>query len=346
MTPAPGPWEREVRRFVLSGLVFVLFLAIASLVALRMTTRWAVAQMETRLAAEARALATGVEASGDLVSGLTTDAGVVRLVREFAPLQVALFDARGSLRRSVTWLPDAARVPDGLPPEEAPRGPQARVTRGSEGGAPVVVVAVPLVSSGAVLRTVYDATPLVAAERMVRILTVVVPAGVALLVALAVPFLRRFTRPIDALAETARSADALVPPGPAGAGEPIRVFAIASSGAPTPSPSPPRPSSARTRAASSSSAPAASSRRRTLPRSPRSGSAARTSDLPPPPASPSGPSSPGRPRRRSAASRRSAPTPPAATPRAPGSAPSPPCRSPTPTCATSAASSSSRTGPP
>ncbi|MBP7678082.1 MAG: hypothetical protein KBB14_17385 [Thermoanaerobaculia bacterium] len=226
MTPSSGPWEREVRRFVLSGLVFVLFLAIASLVALRMTTRWAVAQMENRLAAEARAVATSVEASGDLVSGLTTDAGVVRLVKEFAPLQVALFDERGTLRRSVTWLPDAARVPDSLPPEEAPLGPRARVTRGSEGGAPVLVVAVPLVSSRGVLRTLYDATPLVAAERMVRILTVVVPAGVALLVALAVPFLRRFTRPIDALARTARSADALVPSGPRAGGEPIAAVAV------------------------------------------------------------------------------------------------------------------------
>ncbi len=225
MTPASGPWEREVRRFVLSGLVFVLFLAIASLAALRMTTRWAVTQMESRLAAEARAVATGVEASGDLVAGLTTDAGVVRLVKEFAPLQVALFDEKGTLRRSVTWLPDAARVPDRLPPEEAPRGPQARVTRGSEGGAPVVVVAVPLVASRVVLRTVYDATPLVAAERMLRILTVVVPAGVALLVALAVPFFRRFTRPIDALAETARNADALVPSGPQAGAEPIAAVA-------------------------------------------------------------------------------------------------------------------------
>jgi len=215
-----------VRRFVLSGLVFVLFLAAASLAALRMTTRWAVAQMESRLAAEARAVATGVEASGDLVSGLTTDAGVVRLVREFAPLQVALFEEKGALRRSVTWLPEAARVPDRLPPEEAPRGPQARVTRGREGGAPTVVVTVPLVSSRAVLRTVYDATPLVAAERMLRILTAVVPAGVALLLALAVPFLRRFTRPIDALAQTARSADALVPSGPAGGDEPIAAVAV------------------------------------------------------------------------------------------------------------------------
>lgn len=225
MTPSSGPWEREVRRFVLSGLVFVLFLAIASLAALRMTTRWAVGQMESRLAAEARAVATGIEASGDLVSGLTTDAGVVRLVKEFAPLQVALFDDEGTLRRSVTWLPDAARVPDRLPPEEAPRGMEARVTRGNEGGAPVVVVAVPLPASRVVLRAVYEGGPLVVAERMVRILAVVVPAGVALLVALAVPFLRRFTRPIDALAETARSAEALVPAGPDGGGEPIAAVA-------------------------------------------------------------------------------------------------------------------------
>ncbi|MDX9735739.1 MAG: ATP-binding protein [Thermoanaerobaculia bacterium] len=225
MTPGSGPWEREVRRFVVSGLVFVLFLSIASLAALRMTTRWAVTQMESRLAAEARAVATGVEASGDLVSGLTTDAGVVRLVKEFAPLQVALFDGRGVLRRSVTWLPDAARVPDRLPDEERPVGPEVRVVRAEEAGVPIVVAAVPLVASRSILRVLYDATPIVAAERMLRILAVVVPAGMALLVVLAVPFLRRFTRPIDALAETARSADALVPPGPPAGAEPIAAVA-------------------------------------------------------------------------------------------------------------------------
>lgn len=220
MTGASGPWEREVRRFVLAGLVFVLFLASASLVALRITTRWAVAQMEDRLAAEARAIATGVEATGALVDSISSDAGVVRLVREFAPQQVAVFGDDGTLLRSIAWLPDAARVPERMATSEAPGGLSARVTRGGGPDRSLVVVTVPLARTRGVLRAVYDATPLVAAERMLRILTVVVPAGVALLVVLVVPFLRRFTRPIDALAETARSAGALVPHEGAREGEP------------------------------------------------------------------------------------------------------------------------------
>ena len=220
MTRTSGPWEREVRRFVLTGLVFVLFLAGASLVALRMTTDWAVGQTEDRLVAEAHAIASRVEQSHDLTGALTGDAAVVRLVREFAPQQVALFDRSGSLLKSVAWLPDAARVPDRLPGRETPGTTEARVTRSEEAGLPVVAVTVVLADGRAVLRTLYDATPLSAAERTVRILTTVVPAGLVLLVVLVVPFLRRLTRPIDALAETARSAEALVPPGAASRSEP------------------------------------------------------------------------------------------------------------------------------
>ena len=211
MTPASGPWEREVRRFVLAGLLFVLFLSLASLVALRMTTRWAVAQTEERLAAEARAIASGVARSRDVVAALSGDAGVVGLVREYAPLQVALYDASGSLRRSAAWLPDAARVPERLAPAELPARGKARLSRGLEDGRPVVAVTVRVEEGGPYLRVLHDASPLATAERTVRILTVVVPAGVALLVAIVLPFLRRLTRPIDALAETARRAEALVP---------------------------------------------------------------------------------------------------------------------------------------
>ncbi len=213
MTTGTGPWEREVRRFVLAGLVFVFFLAGASLVALRMTTGWAVAQTERRLAAETRAIAARVEQAQDLSGALAGDAKVVALLREFWPQQVALFDPAGTLLRSVSWLPEAAAVPERLSPEEQPGSLETRVTRGAARGTPVVAVAVRVDGGRAVLRAVYDATPLVAAERTLRILSLVVPAGVALLVLLVLPFLRRLTRPIDALAETARSAAALVPPG-------------------------------------------------------------------------------------------------------------------------------------
>lgn len=212
MTEPSGPWEREVRRFVLAGLAFLLFLAGASLVALRMTTRWAIGQSEERLVAETRAIAARFGSTRDLATALTGDARVVSLVREYAPQQIALFDARGALLRSVAWLPDAARVPDRLSAGELPGPGGARLARREETGTPIAVVTVAVDDGALVLRALYDATPIVAAERTLVILVVVVPAGVALLVALAVPFLRRLTRPIDALAETARSAEALVPP--------------------------------------------------------------------------------------------------------------------------------------
>jgi len=211
VTPGSGPWEREVRRFVLSGLVFVFFLAGASVVALRMTTSWAVSQMESRLAAEARAAASRLEQSRDPVSALAGDPAVANLLRAFAPQQVALFERTGTLVRSVAWLPEAATVPDRLPPAERPHGLEARVTREESQGRPVAAVTVPIDGGRLVLRTLHDATPLAAAERTVRVLTLVVPAGVALLVLLVIPFLRRLTRPIDALAETARSAEELLP---------------------------------------------------------------------------------------------------------------------------------------
>ncbi len=212
MTEPSGPWEREVRRFVLAGLAFLLFLAGASLVALRMTTRWAIGQSEERLVAETRAIAARFGSTRDLATALTGDARVVSLVREYAPQQIALFDARGALLRSVAWLPDAARVPDRLGASELPGPGGARLARAEEAGAPIAVVTVAVDDGALVLRALYDATPIVAAERTLVILAVVVPAGVGLLVILVVPFLRRLTRPIDALAETARSAEALVPP--------------------------------------------------------------------------------------------------------------------------------------
>lgn len=212
MTGPSGPWEREVRRFVLAGLAFLLFLSGASLAALRMTTRWAIGQSEERLVAETRAIAARFGSTRDLATALTGDARVVSLVREYAPQQIALFDGRGALLRSVAWLPDAARVPDRLRAAELPGSGGARFARAEEAGAPIAVVTVAVDDGALVLRALYDATPIVAAERTLVILAVVVPAGVALLVFLVVPFLRRLTRPIDALAETARTAEALVPP--------------------------------------------------------------------------------------------------------------------------------------
>ncbi len=191
MTGPSGPWEREVRRFVLAGLAFLLFLAGASLVALRMTTRWAIGQSEERLVAETRAIAARFGSTRDLATALTGDARVVSLVREYAPQQIALFDARGALLRSVAWLPDAARVPDRLRPEELPGPDGARFARTAEAGAPIAVVTVAVDDGALVLRALYDATPIVAAERTLVILVVVVPAGVALLVALAAAAIRR-----------------------------------------------------------------------------------------------------------------------------------------------------------
>ena len=226
MSPSSGPWEREVRRFVLSGLVFVFFLAGASLVALNMTTRWALGQTEERLVAEARAIANRVAQSPDPAGSLSSDAGALRLVRGFAPRQVALFDASGALVRTVADLPETPQTPDRLPPEQRPRSYEALVARTGEADATVVAVTVRLEDGQAFLRTLNDASPLFAAERTVRYLTFAVPAGLALLVVLVVPFLRRLTRPIDALAETARGAGRLAEPGEDSRADPDAAVAV------------------------------------------------------------------------------------------------------------------------
>ncbi len=213
MTAAPGPLEREVRRFVVGGLLFVSFLAGAALVDLNLTTRWAVAQSEERLVAEVRAIGARVEGAGESADVLTADPLAVRLLHEFGPQQAAVFDPGGVLLQNAAFLPDAARVPDRLPAADRPVGGAAQVTRFDQEGRPAVSVAIPIGGGRRILRAVYDATPLFAAERTVRILTVVVPAGVALLVFLVIPSLRRLARPMDALAETARTAEAFVPRG-------------------------------------------------------------------------------------------------------------------------------------
>ena len=213
--PGPGPFEREVRRFVLAGLVFVLVLSGAALAGLRMTTRWARTQTESRLVAEARAVANRIARSRDPGGALAGDADVLRLVRGLAPDQVALYDLDGALLRTVADLPGSSRTPGRLPEAERPSAFEARVTPLEKGGAPLLAVTLALEDRGAILRVLSDATSLFAAERTFRTLTVAVPAGVVLLVLLAIPFLRRLARPMDALAETARSAGPLVPAGDA-----------------------------------------------------------------------------------------------------------------------------------
>lgn len=220
MIPPSGPWEREVRRFVLAALVFVFVLAGVALTALRMTTRWAVEQARGRFVAEARAVASRLAREADPAGALSADGNVLRLVRGFAPRQVALYEPAGRLLRSVSDLPESGRAPAVLPAGERPRAFEARVGRDEAWGVPVLSVAVALEDGRAVLVTRNDATSLAAAERTVRTLLAAVPAGLALLFVLVLPFLRRLARPLDALTETARNARARGPSSPAARPEP------------------------------------------------------------------------------------------------------------------------------
>jgi signal transduction histidine kinase/HAMP domain-containing protein len=215
VTPPSGPWEREVRRFVLAALVFVFVLAGVALAALGMTTRWAVDQTRSRFVAEARAVANRLAREPDPAGALAGDGNVLRLVRGFASRQVALYDPSGRLLRTVSDLPESGRTPGTLLPDERPRAFEARVSRDEDWGVPVVSVTIALEDGRAVLRTRNDATPLAAAETTVRTLTFAVPAGLALLFVLVLPFLRRLARPLDALTRTARNAASRRPSAPA-----------------------------------------------------------------------------------------------------------------------------------
>lgn len=209
--PRPGAqrWISEVRRFVIGGLVFVLFLAGASLLGIRSATNWALRQNALRMEAEIRATA---ELSGDLSSSARpfgADPRVASLLRGHGALQAAVFDANGTLLSQAGFLPAAPLAPVRLEPDEIPSGALPLLTRTRMGETPALAAAIRVDEGTRVLRVLYDASPVAAAERMTKVFSVAIPAGALFLALLVAPLLKRLLDPLEALSETARGAERL-----------------------------------------------------------------------------------------------------------------------------------------
>ncbi|MBK9088936.1 MAG: PAS domain-containing protein [Holophagales bacterium] len=208
--PPVQAWILEVRRFVVGGLVFVLFLAGASLLGIRSATAWALRQNELRLEAEARAVAEASVRPGDPSVAIGADPRVIALLRSHQVVQAAVFDSAGMLLSQAGFLPEATLVPVRLSEAEIPTGRDPVLTRTTTGTGPAIAATLKVDNGTRILRVLYDASSVAAAERMVTVFTVAIPAGALFLALLVAPLLKRLLGPLEALAETARGAEGLV----------------------------------------------------------------------------------------------------------------------------------------
>ncbi|MFN7986060.1 MAG: ATP-binding protein [Thermoanaerobaculia bacterium] len=208
--PPVQRWIREIRRFVAGGLVFVLFLAGASLLGIRSATAWALRQNALRMEAEVRAVAELSVETGEKSGSFGADPRVAKLLRGHGALQAAVFDANGTLLSQAGFLPAAPLAPVRLEPGEIPAGDAALLTRTITGTTPALAAAIRVDHGARVVRVLYDATTVSAAERMVTVFTVAIPGGALVLLLLVAPLLRQLLGPLQALAETARGAEGLV----------------------------------------------------------------------------------------------------------------------------------------
>lgn len=208
--PPVQRWIREVRRFVAGGLVFVLFLAGASLLGIRSATAWALRQDALRMESEVRAVAELSAEASDKAGAFGADPRLARLLRGHGALQAAVFDAKGTLLSQAGFLPAAPLAPERLDAEEIPVGDASLLTRTRIGRTPALAAAIRVDGGSRIVRVLYDASSVSAAQRMVTVFTVAIPAGAVFLVLLVVPLLRQLLGPLEALAETARGAERLV----------------------------------------------------------------------------------------------------------------------------------------
>jgi signal transduction histidine kinase len=194
---------------VTGAIVFVLFLAGTSLVGIRSSTAWALRQRTLRVEAEVRAVVELTAGSGSS-RAFGSDPRLTALLRSHQALQAAIFDADGTLLSQAGFLPAAPLAPIRLERAELPAGPEPVLTRTEVGGLPALAATLRVDDGSRIVRVLYDASSVVAAERMVIVFTIAIPAGAVLLVLLVAPVLRRLLGPLQALAETARGAEGLV----------------------------------------------------------------------------------------------------------------------------------------
>lgn len=217
--PPSRPFQREVLLFVAGGFAFLLALSVLALAAFRGATRWGNSEARGRLVAEARGAAASLAGSPRAATELATGSRTAALLLRARALQASLYGVDGLQVAEAGYLPGAGRSPGRLAEAERPADDPVVSMAGPEGADAVVSVELP---SREVLRVTFDGSRLAESLRNERILTVVVAVGGLALLVLVVPFLRRLMRPIDALEETARGADAVVPPAREGAGEGAR----------------------------------------------------------------------------------------------------------------------------
>lgn len=224
--PTAARWALETRRFVAGAFVFLLFLAGASLLGIRAATKWALGQNVLRMEAEVRAFAE-LDADAPRSPGaFGVDPRLARLLRGHAAIQAAVFAKDGTLLSQAAFLPAAPLVPVRLEPDEIPRDDSLLVTRTRIGSVEAVGASIRVDGGARVVRVLYEARAVAAAERMITVFTVAIPSGAILLAVLVVPLVRRLLAPLEELAETARGAEGLLDaePGAEGPGAALSTF--------------------------------------------------------------------------------------------------------------------------
>lgn len=206
-----GRFEREIRRVVAGGVLFLLFLSGLSVVVLRNLAAWAESEYRNRISGGTRIVAERLGSLDDSALALTSAPSVADLLRTLGARGAAVYDEEGSLLAEAAFLAEGItapkRIPERVPPGDVQMG---RLTRD---GSTVVPTACSFRGGTRTLRLVFDGTSLAMARRNVRIISIAVPASALTLGILVVPFLRRMLRPIDALTQAARGAGPLVDPG-------------------------------------------------------------------------------------------------------------------------------------
>lgn len=197
VTAVPRTFRRESRLFLWIAVLLVLFLNFATLFLLRESVDWGSLQAERRSS----------ELLGRIAGTRDVSDALARAVAEPEVLYAASYDALGRRTRSAGRDVEA---PISLP---ASRPPAGQVRHEWHSG-PILLVST-LASSNAFYVVAVDPGTGATLRRNARILSILVPAAFAVLVALAVLYVRSLLKPYERLLAAAGSAPREAPGRPA-----------------------------------------------------------------------------------------------------------------------------------
>ena len=202
-----GSFSRDVRLLAVGGLGLSLFLGWLASLVLGLVSSWGAREWEGRRVAEAHLVAERLQAMPAPAAELAAPGRRTgQRLFESGAVAASLYDAAGTRIANAEYLPRARSAPDRLPVVETPASSgSTELKRASEGALIVAVRAGPVT-----LRIAWRDPAAAAFHRSSWLVPALVLAGDALLLLLVFPFLRRLLRPIDALAETARSAGPII----------------------------------------------------------------------------------------------------------------------------------------